>query len=87
MKFNNLECNILYIFGKERRYSGVLKSIERNQVYKEFSDIPKEDITAAIMSLTNDGLLDPFKDRMKLYLTRKGIAKVGSLKNCIDELN
>jgi hypothetical protein len=86
MKFNNLECNILYIFGKNRRYSGIVKSIEKNQIYKEFSDIPKENITAAIMSLTNDGLLNPFNDGMKLYLTRKGIAKVASLKNCIGEL-
>lgn len=86
MEFKNLECNILDILGESWDQSGNLGPIEINIIYKAFSDIPEENVSAELMALCDDGLLCIHDDTQKLSLTSKGVTKIESLRNCLKEL-
>jgi hypothetical protein len=82
MEFKNLDSNILDMLGEDRKRLGSIRPFKKSRIYKAFSDIPDENITAAINSLSAEGLLIVHEDSQKLTLTPKGVAKLNSLHSC-----
>jgi hypothetical protein len=87
MDFRNLSRNILFILGEDWHQSGVMGPFTMRRIYEEFSDIPGEHVTSAIMSLQAEGSLKVHDGAQRISLTPKGIFKVESLKNSLNELS
>jgi hypothetical protein len=76
MKFNNLERNVLYLLGKEWLNSGTLDSFDTGWIFEKFSDIPDENMYAALRSLKERGLAELTSDYRNISLTPRGLSKI-----------
>jgi hypothetical protein len=81
MKFNNLDCNILYVIIDDGHPPGS-KQCHLKQIYEEFSDIPKNDINQAIKVLRRDGRIAFNPGTKTLTATRSGVKAINSSAGC-----
>lgn len=85
MEFKNLDCNILDLLGETCMRTGTSGPFKMNRIYREFSDIPEEYVTVAIMLLYKKGFLNIQEESQKLFLTPMGIAEIESLRRCLQD--
>ena len=83
MRFNNLECNILYLLGRAWRRSGMAGPFDLGAIYDTFADIPEGNLDEAITVLKGKGWLTLDEKREHIFLTPQGIAEVKSFKHCL----
>lgn len=86
MEFSNLEYNIIYLLGEDYRANEAPRPRVTDWIYETFSDIPAENINAAIDSLIAIGILETSGDRQRITLSRKGLEKVASMGHYLDWL-
>jgi hypothetical protein len=79
MEFRNLGNNILFLLGIGWERSKSIGPYQIELIYKKFSDIPNENISAELESLRAKRVvaIPPNSDR--IYLTQKGISQIESL--------
>jgi len=79
MEFNNLEINILYSLEKNWSANHSRGPFETQQIYRDFADIPDQDIKAALEALNERGLLWVYPETRDLTLTARGVIKIKSM--------
>ena len=78
MKFKNLDNRILLLLAKKWKDTGIGGPYRTSSIYKGYSDLPNEHITAEIEKLNSKGLITFTSDKHELYLTDKGISQIKS---------
>ena len=76
MEFKNIERNILYLLGKEWLNSGTLDSFDTSWIFERFSDIPDENMYAALRTIKELGLVELTSDYGNISLTPRGLSKI-----------
>jgi hypothetical protein len=72
MKFKNLDQNILYRLDEELKHTRFQNALHPEVIYRAFADIPDSNITEALGSLKNRGLIGLDQNARKLFLTVPG---------------
>ena len=79
MDFNNLDINILYILGELSRFYNNRGPFKLDVIYREFTDIPNENIVTAIMKLENEKKIRIDNDGTKISLSKNGIEEIKTI--------
>ena len=80
MKFNNIERNILYLLSDKWLNSKSLGPFDTQWIFDKFSDIPDKNMTIALQSIKERGLVDFSPNHRKISLTPKGLSKIKVIK-------
>lgn len=76
MEINNLEINILYYMCNPLKGQLQDGTINSEDVFEEFSDIPTGSVISAIDSMINDGLITTGRSRSRLSITDNGLNRL-----------
>ena len=82
MKINNLEINILYSLCNPINGQVQDGAVDSKDIFEEFSDIPADQVIAAIDSMANSRLIRMDRAHSRLSITQSGIHRLQSTIAC-----